>query len=175
LTGLVGLLDPHVQTQRLIVLYVLSAVVIATKRGTGLATVTGMLSVVAFSYFSLRQARALRLPASPARGAAPRRSRPDPRPAGGAPEEMFAFTDEARTLADALWPRDLALRLPWCDPEYEARYQFVGSPALVTREDGILGQLAATAGIQVAATSDSTPGISAGHRYRPSIPVTARR
>ena len=53
LTGLVGLLDPHVPAQRLIVLYVLPTMVIATKWGTGLATVTALMSAVAFSYFFL--------------------------------------------------------------------------------------------------------------------------
>ena len=51
LTGLVGLVNPHVSAQRLFVLYVLPVMVIAMKWGTVLATVTAVLSAVAFSYF----------------------------------------------------------------------------------------------------------------------------
>jgi len=53
LTGLVGLLNPHVPAQRLFVLYVLPVMVIAMKWGTGLATVTAVMSAVAFTYFFL--------------------------------------------------------------------------------------------------------------------------
>ena len=53
LTGLVGLLDPHVTAQHLFVLYVLPVMVIAMKWGTGLATVTAVMGAVAFSYFFL--------------------------------------------------------------------------------------------------------------------------
>jgi signal transduction histidine kinase len=53
LTGLVGLLNPHVSAQHLFVLYVLPVMVIAMKWGTGLATVTAVMSAVAFSYFFL--------------------------------------------------------------------------------------------------------------------------
>src|ERR1700742_4436564 len=53
LTGFVGLLDPHVSPQHLFVLYVLPVMVIAMKWGTGLATVTAIMSAVAFSYFFL--------------------------------------------------------------------------------------------------------------------------
>lgn len=53
LTGLVGLLNPHVSAQHLFVLYVLPVMLIAMKWGTGLATVTAVMSAVAFSYFYL--------------------------------------------------------------------------------------------------------------------------
>lgn len=53
LTGLVELLDPHVPAQRLSVLYLLPVMVIAMKWGTGLATVTAVMSAVAFTYFFL--------------------------------------------------------------------------------------------------------------------------
>jgi signal transduction histidine kinase len=53
LTGLVGLLNPHVSAQHLFVLYVLPVMVIAMKWGTGLATVTAVIGAVAFSYFYL--------------------------------------------------------------------------------------------------------------------------
>jgi L-threonylcarbamoyladenylate synthase len=72
--------------------------------------------------------------------------------------QMFAFTDAARALVGAFWPGDLALRLRWRDSACEDRYPFVGSPALVTREDGVLGQLAAEAGIPLAATSANISG-----------------
>jgi L-threonylcarbamoyladenylate synthase len=83
--------------------------------------------------------------------------------------DMFTFTSEARTLADAFWPGDLALRLPWRDPGHEARYPFVGSPALVTREDGVLGQLAATAGFPLAATSANISGDAGPDDRGPSV------
>jgi signal transduction histidine kinase len=53
LTGIVGLINPHVSAQHLFVLYVLPVMLIAMKWGTGLATVTAVLSAVAFSYFYL--------------------------------------------------------------------------------------------------------------------------
>ena len=53
LTSLIALLDPHVPAQHLFVLYVLPVMVIATKWGTGLATVTAVMSAAAFSYFFL--------------------------------------------------------------------------------------------------------------------------
>jgi len=83
--------------------------------------------------------------------------------------QMFTFTDAARTLADAFWPGDLALRLPWRDPADEARYPFVGSPALVTREDGVLGQMAAAAGIPLAATSANISGDGGPGDRGPSV------
>jgi signal transduction histidine kinase len=51
LTGLVGLLDPHVPALNLWVLYVLPVMLIAMKWGTGLAAVTAVMSAAAFSYF----------------------------------------------------------------------------------------------------------------------------
>jgi signal transduction histidine kinase len=53
LTGLVGLLDPHVPPLNLWVLYVLPVMLIAMRWGTGLAAVTAVMSAVAFSYFFL--------------------------------------------------------------------------------------------------------------------------
>jgi L-threonylcarbamoyladenylate synthase len=42
--------------------------------------------------------------------------------------QMLTFTDAARTLADAFWPGDLALRPPWRDPADEARYRLSARP-----------------------------------------------
>jgi signal transduction histidine kinase len=53
LTGLVGLLNPHVPALNLWVLYVLPVMLIAMKWGTGLAAVTAVISAVTFSYFFL--------------------------------------------------------------------------------------------------------------------------
>jgi signal transduction histidine kinase len=53
LTGLVGLLDPHVPPLNLWVLYVLPVMLIALRWGTGLAAVTAVMSAVAFSFFFL--------------------------------------------------------------------------------------------------------------------------
>jgi signal transduction histidine kinase len=53
LTGLVGLLDPHVPPLNLWVLYVLPVMLIAMKWGTWLAVVTALMSAVSFSYFFL--------------------------------------------------------------------------------------------------------------------------
>ncbi len=48
LTGLVGLLDPHVPPLNLWVLYVLPVMLIAMRWGTGLAAVTAVMSAVTF-------------------------------------------------------------------------------------------------------------------------------
>jgi signal transduction histidine kinase len=53
LTGLAGLLNPHVSALNLWVLYVLPVMLIAMKWGTGLAAITAVMSAVAFSYFFL--------------------------------------------------------------------------------------------------------------------------
>jgi L-threonylcarbamoyladenylate synthase len=79
-------------------------------------------------------------------------------PSGADHASHFVLTDDALKLADAFWPGDLALMLPWRHPEDAARYPFVGSPALTTRDPGLLGELAATAGIAVAATTANISG-----------------
>ena len=53
LTGLVGLLDPHVPALNFWVLYVLPVMLIAMRWGTGLAAVTAVMSAVTFTYFFL--------------------------------------------------------------------------------------------------------------------------
>jgi signal transduction histidine kinase len=53
LTGLVGLLDPHVHALNFWVLYVLPVMLIAMKWGTWLAAVTAVMGAAAFSFFFL--------------------------------------------------------------------------------------------------------------------------
>jgi len=53
LTGLVGLLNPHVPALNLWVLYVLPVMLVALKWGTGIAVVTAVFGAGAFSYFFL--------------------------------------------------------------------------------------------------------------------------
>jgi signal transduction histidine kinase len=53
LSGLVGLLNPHVPPLNLWMLYVLPVLLIALKWGTWLAVVTAVLSAVTFTYFFL--------------------------------------------------------------------------------------------------------------------------
>jgi L-threonylcarbamoyladenylate synthase len=47
-------------------------------------------------------------------------------------EQHFQLGAEARKLAEMFWPGDLALLLPWRNPEDAARHAAVGSPALTT-------------------------------------------
>ncbi|NVI89329.1 L-threonylcarbamoyladenylate synthase [Actinomadura sp. BRA 177] len=72
--------------------------------------------------------------------------------------ERFALTGEARSLAEAFWPGDLALLLPWRAPEDAAAHRAVGSPALVTVAPGILGEFARRARIPIAATTANISG-----------------
>ncbi|WP_093838551.1 L-threonylcarbamoyladenylate synthase [Streptomyces aidingensis] len=73
-------------------------------------------------------------------------------------EQTFRLTSEARLLAEAFWPGDLALMLPWREPERAARMTAVGSPALVTMAPGVLGGLAALARVPLAATTINVSG-----------------
>ncbi|MEV0702670.1 Sua5/YciO/YrdC/YwlC family protein [Saccharopolyspora sp. NPDC050389] len=73
-------------------------------------------------------------------------------------EEHFQLSDEARKLAKMFWPGDLALLLPWRNPEDAARYVAVGSPALTTVAPGFLGELAARSNVPVAATTANISG-----------------
>jgi L-threonylcarbamoyladenylate synthase len=83
--------------------------------------------------------------------------------------DLFAFNDDAFKLAAAFWPGDLALLLPWRNPQQAARYPAVGSPALTTRADGILGHLAAAAGIPLAATTANISGDAGPDDRGPAI------
>jgi tRNA threonylcarbamoyl adenosine modification protein (Sua5/YciO/YrdC/YwlC family) len=73
-------------------------------------------------------------------------------------EQHFVLSNEARGLADAFWPGDLALLLPWRDPDEGARYSAVGAPALVTNAPGVLGALASLTRTPVAATTVNISG-----------------
>ncbi|QUI33030.1 Sua5/YciO/YrdC/YwlC family protein [Streptomyces alfalfae] len=73
-------------------------------------------------------------------------------------EQHFQLGAEARRLAQQFWPGDLALLLPWRDPDDAARHAAVGSPALTTMAPGFLGELAARAKVPVAATTANISG-----------------
>ncbi|MGW5688896.1 L-threonylcarbamoyladenylate synthase [Nonomuraea sp. NPDC003754] len=78
---------------------------------------------------------------------------------------LFRLGDAARVLIDQFWPGELALLLPWRDPDIRAAYPLIGAPALVQCPDGILGQLARHAGpITAASLSTSTPA-AAGEEW----------
>ncbi|MFG2430362.1 L-threonylcarbamoyladenylate synthase [Streptomyces sp. NPDC048590] len=80
---------------------------------------------------------------------------------------LFDLSVDARLLAGALWPGDLALRLPW-KPDAQA-VAAVGSPALVGCPDGILGRLVALAGEPLAAAVCSISTPAAGERDHPAL------
>ncbi|GAB3971080.1 hypothetical protein GCM10029978_045590 [Actinoallomurus acanthiterrae] len=73
-------------------------------------------------------------------------------------EDLFTLSPEARRLAAAFWPGDLALLLPWKNTEDAARHAAVGSPALVTIAPGILGDLALKVKAPLAATTANISG-----------------
>jgi L-threonylcarbamoyladenylate synthase len=73
-------------------------------------------------------------------------------------QKYFHFSAEAPKLADAFWPGDMALLLPWRDPQDAVKYAAVGSPALSTHASGILGELAAAVGLPLAATTANISG-----------------
>lgn len=84
-------------------------------------------------------------------------------------ERRFRLNSAAEALADAFWPGDLALLLPWRDPADAARHQAVGSPALVGLTSGALGALAATVGEPLAATSANISGDAGPEDPGPAI------
>ncbi|WP_369185149.1 L-threonylcarbamoyladenylate synthase [Streptomyces sp. Y1] len=73
-------------------------------------------------------------------------------------EKQFVIHPEARQLADAFWPGDLAMLLPWQSVDVGARHPAVGSPALTTYSSGPLGALATAARTPVAATTVNISG-----------------
>ncbi|MFJ2186707.1 L-threonylcarbamoyladenylate synthase [Kitasatospora sp. NPDC087861] len=73
-------------------------------------------------------------------------------------EKQFVVHPEARQLAEAFWPGDLAMLLPWRSTEADAQHPAVGSPALTTNSSGPLGALAVAAGTPVAATTVNISG-----------------
>jgi signal transduction histidine kinase len=60
-SGLIGLLDPHVAVQSLVVLYILAVLPVALVWGTGLAVVTSILSIAAFAYLFLPPIHSIRV------------------------------------------------------------------------------------------------------------------
>lgn len=84
-------------------------------------------------------------------------------------EQHFQLSPEARKLAQQFWPGDLALLLPWRDPEDAARHAAVGSPALTTMAPGVLGELAARAKVPVAATTANISGDAGPDDHGPAV------
>ncbi|MCA1275081.1 Sua5/YciO/YrdC/YwlC family protein [Streptomyces sp. 7G] len=82
-------------------------------------------------------------------------------------KDLFGLSVDARQLVGALWPGDLALRLPW-QPDAEA-VAAVGSPALVGCPDGILGRLVALVGEPLAAAVCSISTPAAGEKDHPAL------
>ncbi|MGH3905503.1 MAG: L-threonylcarbamoyladenylate synthase [Pseudonocardiaceae bacterium] len=73
--------------------------------------------------------------------------------------DLFALTPQAKALASAFWPGDLALMLPRADPARGQRHAVVGTPhALVTQAPGVLGELATRARVPIAATTVNISG-----------------
>lgn len=86
-------------------------------------------------------------------------------------EDLFTLSPEARRLAAAFWPGDLALLLPWKNTEDAARHAVVGSPALVTIAPGILGDLALKVKVPLAATTANISGDAGPNDPGPAITV----
>ncbi|GHF41812.1 MULTISPECIES: L-threonylcarbamoyladenylate synthase [Streptomyces] len=86
-------------------------------------------------------------------------------------EDHFVLSPEARRLAAAFWPGDLALLLPWNDAEEAARHAAVGSPALVTIAPGFLGDLASAVKVPLAATTANVSGDAGPNDPGPAITV----
>ncbi|QNE18126.1 translation factor Sua5 [Kribbella qitaiheensis] len=84
-------------------------------------------------------------------------------------EQHFQLGAEARKLAEQFWPGDLALLLPWRDPDDAARHAAVGSPALTTMAPGVLGELAARAKVPVAATTANISGDAGPNDRGPAV------
>jgi L-threonylcarbamoyladenylate synthase len=68
--------------------------------------------------------------------------------------DLFVTTPNARQLAAAFWPGDLAMILQWSDSEVGQRHAPVGAQnALVTMDPALLGELARRSSAPVAATT----------------------
>ncbi|WP_432832900.1 L-threonylcarbamoyladenylate synthase [Dactylosporangium sp. CA-092794] len=66
---------------------------------------------------------------------------------------LFTLSPVAGLLAEAFWPGDLALLLPWQHDDDRRRMTSVGSPALVAMPGGALGELSRLLSGPLAATS----------------------
>lgn len=65
-------------------------------------------------------------------------------PSDSAVAAWFSMPAAARCLAEGLWPGDLALWLRWREPEFaRGRWWLGGETAMVTRDPGLLGEVAA--------------------------------
>ncbi len=86
-------------------------------------------------------------------------------------EKQFVIHPEARQLAEAFWPGDLAMLLPWQSVDVGARHPAVGSPALTTNSSGPLGVLATAARTPVTATTVNISGDAGVDAPGPAITV----
>jgi L-threonylcarbamoyladenylate synthase len=86
-------------------------------------------------------------------------------------DRYFHLSAEATKLAEAFWPGDLALLLPWRDPQDAAKYSAVGSPALTTNAPGILGELAIAARMPIAATTANISGNGGPDDRGPAVTI----
>jgi len=69
-------------------------------------------------------------------------------------DDLFDMTPDARQLAAAFWPGDLAMILRWRDERAGRLHEPVGVPnALVTMDPGVLGELALRSPVPIAATT----------------------
>lgn len=74
-------------------------------------------------------------------------------------DTLFVLTDEAKLLAAAFWPGDLAMILPWRDPATGEKHPAVGATnALVTCGRGVLGDIAQQSAVPIAATTVNLSG-----------------
>lgn len=92
-------------------------------------------------------------------------------PSASSCEDSHTLSPEAKRLAAAFWPGDLALLLPWKDPDDAAQHAAVGSPALVTVAPEILGDLASTVDVPLAATTANISGDAGPNDPGPAITV----
>ncbi|WP_338676735.1 Sua5/YciO/YrdC/YwlC family protein [Streptomyces sp. SCSIO 30461] len=92
-------------------------------------------------------------------------------PSIAACKDLFVLSPEAKRLASAFWPGDLALLLPWKNPEDATQHSTVGSPALVTIAPGTLGNLALAVKVPLAATTANISGDASPSDPGPAITI----
>jgi L-threonylcarbamoyladenylate synthase len=86
-------------------------------------------------------------------------------------QEQFVMHPEAGLLADAFWPGNLAMLLPWRSAKSDVQHSTVGAPALVTIASDALGELAAATQVPVAATTVNISGDAGVEAPGPAITV----
>lgn len=87
--------------------------------------------------------------------------------------QRLQFTRDADALAEAFWPGDLAMIIPWRDPDDGQRLSAVGAcAALVNQDGGVLGELARRAHVLVAATSVNISGDASPADPGPAISLS---